>query len=121
MSYLGLYGVFITNLITLFTLWVSVLFYFDFFFVDNNFFKIVVGRWFTLYGTCFVNFEFYVDSVAYSFMLLTITIAMFVYIYVYSYFRYDANVERLILFINCFVISMVVLVVSGNLFVFFLG
>jgi len=121
MSYLGLYGVFITNLITLFTLWVSVLLYFDFFFVENNFFKIVVGRWFTLYGTCFVNFEFYVDSVAYSFMLLTITIAMFVYVYVYSYFRYDANVERLILFINCFVISMVVLVVSGNLFVFFLG
>ena len=121
MSYLGLYGVFLTNLITLFTLWVSVLLYFDFFFIENNFFKIVVGRWFTLYGTCFVNFEFYVDSVAYSFMLLTITIAMFVYIYVYSYFRYDANVERLILFINCFVISMVILVVSGNLFVFFLG
>lgn len=121
MSYLGLYGVFITNLITLITLWVSVLFYFDFFFIENNFFKIIVGRWFTLYGTCFVNFEFYVDSVSYSFMLLTITIAMFVYVYVYSYFRYDANVERLILFINCFVISMVILVVSGNLFVFFLG
>lgn len=121
MSYLGLYGVFITNLITLFTLWVSVLLYFDFFFVENNFFKILVGKWFTLYGSCVVNFEFYVDSVSYSFMLLTITIAMFVYVYVYSYFRYDANVERLILFINCFVISMVVLVVSGNLFVFFLG
>lgn len=121
MSYLGLYGVFITNLITLFTFWSSLLFYFDFFFLENNFFKVIVGKWFTLYGSCVVNFEFYVDSVSYSFMLLTVTIAMFVYIYVYSYFRYDANVERLILFINCFVISMVILVVSGNLFVFFLG
>jgi len=121
MSYLGIYGVFIINLITLFTLWISVIIYFDFFFVENNFFKIIVGKWFTLYGSFNVNFEFYVDSVSYSFMLLTITIAMFVYIYVYSYFRYDSNVERLILFINCFVISMVILVVSGNLFVFFLG
>lgn len=121
MSYLGLYGVFVVNLITLLTFWISVLFYFDFFFVDNNFFKIVVGKWFTLYSTFNVSFELYVDSISYSFMLLTVTIAMFVYIYVYSYFRYDANVERLILFINCFVISMVILVVSGNLFVFFLG
>ena len=121
MSYLGLYGVFITNLITLFTLWISIIIYFDFFFVENNFFKIIICKWFTLYGSCNVNFEFYVDSVSYSFMLLTITIAMFVYIYVYSYFRYDSNIERLILFINCFVISMVILVVSGNLFVFFLG
>lgn len=32
MSYLGLYGVFVTNLITLFIFWLSILFYFDFFF-----------------------------------------------------------------------------------------
>lgn len=121
MSYLGLYGVFVLNFVTLLSFWLSVVFYMDFFFSNNNFFKIVVGKWFTLYETLPVNFELYVDSVSYSFMLLTVTIAMFVYIYVYSYFRYDANVERLILFINCFVISMVLLVVSGNLFVFFLG
>lgn len=121
MSYLSIYGVFIVNLITLFFFWLSVLFYLDFFLVSNNFIKIITGKWFTLYGFLNVNFEFYIDSISYSFMLLTITIAMFVYIYVYSYFRYDANVERLILFINCFVISMVVLVTSGNLFVFFLG
>jgi NADH:ubiquinone oxidoreductase subunit 5 (subunit L)/multisubunit Na+/H+ antiporter MnhA subunit len=54
-------------------------------------------------------------------MLLTITIATFVYIYLFSYFRYDANVERLILFINSFVISMAILVTSGNFFVMFLG
>lgn len=121
MSYLGLYGVFILNLMTLFSFWVSVLVYMDFFFYENGFFKIVIGKWFTLYDSLVVNFELYTDSISYSFMLLTATIAMFVYIYVYSYFRYDANVERLILFINCFVISMVLLVVSGNLFVFFLG
>ena len=66
-------------------------------------------------------FELYIDSISYSFMLLTISIAAFVYIYIFSYFRYDANVERLTLFINLFVISMIILVTSGNFFVMFLG
>lgn len=62
-----------------------------------------------------------IDSISYSFALLTISIATFVYIYIFSYFRYDANVERLTIFINLFVISMVLLVMSGNFFVMFLG
>ena len=66
-------------------------------------------------------FELFIDSVSYSFMFLTLTIAVFVYIYTFSYFRYEPNVERLILLINCFVISMICLVTSGNFFVLFLG
>ena len=62
-----------------------------------------------------------VDPISYSFMFLTLTIAMFVYIYSFSYFRYEPNVERFIILINCFVISMVCLVTSGNFFVLFLG
>jgi len=54
-------------------------------------------------------------------MFLTLTIAVFVYIYAFSYFRYEPNVERFILLINCFVISMICLVTSGNFFVLFLG
>ncbi len=68
-----------------------------------------------------VYFEFYVDSISYSFMLLTATIAMFVYIYTFSYFRYEPNVERLIVFLNSFIISMIFLVTSGNFIMLFLG
>jgi NADH:ubiquinone oxidoreductase subunit 5 (subunit L)/multisubunit Na+/H+ antiporter MnhA subunit len=121
MSHLGLYGVFILNLITIIMFWLSTVIYIDDFFLENYSFKINFGKWFSILLSYDVYFELFIDSISYSFMLLTISIATFVYIYVFSYFRYDANVERLILFINSFVISMIILVTSGNFFVMFLG
>lgn len=121
MSHLGLYGVFCINLITIIMFWISTVIYIDDFFLENYSFKINFGKWFSILMSYDVYFELFIDSISYSFMLLTISIATFVYIYIFSYFRYDANVERLILFINSFVISMIVLVTSGNFFVMFLG
>jgi len=121
LSYLGLYGVFILNLISLFLFWFSTLLYINIFFIDNIFIKINLGKWFIVSNNYPVFFELFIDSISYSFMLLTLTIATFVYMYAFSYFRYEPNVERLILLINCFVISMVCLVTSGNFFVLFLG
>lgn len=121
LSYLGLYGVFIFNLITITTFWLSVLSRIKYFFIKGYSFKIVIGKWFTLWGHTVIPFELYIDSIAYSYILLTLTIAIFVFIYVFSYFRYEPNVERLLLLINFFVISMILLVSSGNFFVLFLG
>ena len=121
LSYLGFYGVFILNLISLSFFWLSTFLYIDVFFVDSIFIKINLGKWFVFNINYVVFFEIFVDSISYSFMFLTLTIATFVYIYAFSYFRYEPNVERLILLINCFVISMVLLVISGNFFVLFLG
>ena len=121
LSYLGLYGVFLLNMITLFFFWFSTLLYINVFFVDNIFIKINLGKWFIVNTNYPVFFELFIDSISYSFMFLTLTIATFVYMYAFSYFRYEPNVERLILLINCFVISMVCLVTSGNFFVLFLG
>lgn len=121
MSHLGLYGVFCLNLITIVMFWLSTVIYIDDFFLENYSFKINFGKWFSILLSYDVYFELFIDSISYSFMLLTISIATFVYIYIFSYFRYDANVERLILFINSFVISMIILVTSGNFFVMFLG
>lgn len=121
LSYLGLYGVFFLNLLTIILFWVSSIFYFNSFYVDNVSYKINLGKWFIIAINNVVNFDIYIDSVSYSFMFLTLTIAVFVYIYTFSYFRYEPNVERLLLLINCFVISMICLVTSGNFFVLFLG
>lgn len=44
-----------------------------------------------------------------------------VYIYSFSYFRYEPNVERLLVFLNFFMISMIFLVLSCNLINLFLG
>ena len=53
--------------------------------------------------------------------MLTLTIALFVQAYAFAYFRYEPNVDRLLLFLNSFVASMVLLVLAGNLVVLFLG
>jgi NADH:ubiquinone oxidoreductase subunit 5 (subunit L)/multisubunit Na+/H+ antiporter MnhA subunit len=121
LSYYGFYGVFILNLISIIFFWFSAIIYFDTFFIDNISFKINLGKWFVIFLSHPVFFELNIDSVSYSFMFLTLTIAVFVYIYAFSYFRYEPNVERFILLINCFVISMICLVTSGNFFVLFLG
>lgn len=121
LSYYGFYGVFFINLISIIMFWVSTIYYFDMFFLDNMSYKINLGKWFIISLNYTVYFEIFIDSVSYSFMFLTLTIAVFVYIYSFSYFRYEPNVERLILLINCFVISMICLVTSGNFFVLFLG
>ena len=121
LSYYGFYGVFILNLISIVLFWFSSIIYFDTFFIDNISFKINLGKWFVVFLSHPVFFELNIDPISYSFMFLTLTIAVFVYIYAFSYFRYEPNVERFILLINCFVISMICLVTSGNFFVLFLG
>lgn len=121
LSFLGFYGVFILNLISLILFWFSSIFYLNNFFIYNYIYNINLGRWFVLNLNFCVNFDLYIDVISFSFMFLTLTIAVFVYIYAFSYFRYEPNVERLILLINCFVISMILLVISGNFFVLFLG
>ena len=45
----------------------------------------------------------------------------FVFIYAFSYFRYEPLVDRFLLFILSFVISMIFLVTSGNTIMLFLG
>lgn len=121
LSYYGFYGVYMFNLITILFFWISTIFYFDRFFIDNVTYKINLGKWFVINFIYVVNFEICIDPISFAFMFLTLTIAVFVYIYAFSYFRYEPNVERLILLINMFVISMICLVTSGNLFVMFLG
>jgi len=68
-----------------------------------------------------VSFTFYIDIISAAFMFLTASIALFVNIYAFSYFRYEPLVERLLIFLNLFVISMIILVTAGNLIVLFLG
>jgi len=121
LSYLGLYGVFYLNLITLTIFWISLLPYIFWIFEKNVFYKLSLGHWFFLnHGVC-IEFELLIDSLSYSFMLLTTTIGLFVYAYAFSYFRYEPLVDRFLLFLCSFILSMLLLVSSGNLIVLFLG
>nr|QLI42465.1 NADH dehydrogenase subunit 5 [Pseudocohnilembus persalinus] len=121
MSYLGFYGVFVLNFISLFLLWLSVIPYIASIMKFNNFYYISLGKWMYLATNYKINFDFLIDNISLSFSFLTLTIAIFVYLYAFSYFRYEPLVDRLIIFLNLFIISMVFLVSSGNFVMLFLG
>ena len=120
-SYLGLYGIFQLNLITLFFFLISLLYYAKFIFLDQKVFNIKLCSWVFLSTNVRVDYYFLVDTISYSFMLLTTTIAFFVFIYAFSYFRYEPLVDRFLLFILSFVVSMIFLVLAGNTIMLFLG
>lgn len=119
--YLGLYGVFIFNILTLFLFWLSVTLCFDFFMSTNSSLKLNFGNWFYLNQESPVSFDFLIDSLSFSYVQLILTISIFVQLYTFSYFRYEPSVPKLILFLNLFIISMVFLVISGNTLMLFLG
>lgn len=121
LSYLGLYGVFILNLISISLFWVSMIYYFNIIMSNNYLYFINLGKWMYLSHNFKISFELLIDTVSISFSFLTLTIGFFVYIYTFSYFRYEPLVERLMLFLNLFMISMILLVSSGNFIVLFLG
>lgn len=120
-SFLSLYGLFKLNLISLFFFWISLIIYIKPIFLHNTIYNIKLSNWLSLNNNTVIEHYFYVDSVSFSFILLTTTIAFFVYIYAFSYFRYEPLVDRFLLFLLSFVISMIFLVSSGNLIMIFLG
>lgn len=121
LSYLGLYGSFVLSLIGLFLFWISTLAVFSFIITSNQFIKVNFGSWFNLTNNLTVSLDFYVDVLSISYVLLVLTISIFVQLYAFSYFRYEPLTDRLVLFLNSFIISMIVLVTAGNLIILFLG
>jgi len=120
-SYLGLYGIFQLNFISLFLFWVSLLLCAKSVFVDQKIYLIKLCNWVFLSLNVKIDYYFLIDSISFSFILLTTTIAFFVFIYAFSYFRYEPLVDRFLLFLLSFVISMIFLVASGNTIMLFLG
>ena len=121
-NYLGMYGIFFFNLVSLLLFWLSLCYSWLFFITGKvSAFSLNLGQWALINLNYKIDFFFYIDSLSFSFIFLTTTIAFFVYIYAFSYFRYEPHVDRLLIFLNLFVISMIVLVSAGNLIILFLG
>ena len=120
-SYLGLQGIYKLNIWTLFFFWLSLLLSAKTILVNQKVFTIKVFNWVFLSLNIKTDFYFFIDTISFSFMLLTTTISLFVFIYAFSYFRYEPLVDRFLLFLLSFVISMIFLVTSGNIVMLFLG
>lgn len=120
-NFLGLYGVFIINLIALLSFWVVYTLYFSILFNTDSYYYINLGSWIYFSNDYHIDLEFLFDTISFAFSYLTLTIGLFVYIYSFSYFRYEPLVDRLLILLNSFMISMIILVTSGNLIMLFLG
>lgn len=121
LSYLGLYGVFFLNFIPLLLFWVSLCLSFESILLNNTTYNIKICSWVFLTNNTRLDYYFLIDSISFSFIFLTTTIALFVWVYAFSYFRYEPLVDRFLLFLVSFVISMLFLVSSGNTIMLFLG
>ena len=121
LNFLGFRGFFILNWALLSFFWLSCIPYLNFFFKDNGFYYINLGRWLSVDAQSLFFFDFWIDNISFSFMFLTLSISIFVYSFTFSYFRYEPLVDRLLAFLNLFIISMVFLVTAGNLISIFLG
>lgn len=104
-----------------FFFWFFLALNFNFFFFEGGELFVSMGSLLKLAPQLDIPFLLVLDLVSFSFLFLTITIAVFVNLFAFSYFRYEPNVERLLLLLNAFVLSMGVLVMAGNLVVLFLG
>lgn len=120
-SFLGFYGVFILGLSTLICATLCFLLAYPLIIIKGTVVQVTVFKWFSLSPSLTVYFTLYIDTIAYAFALLTLMIALFVQTYAFAYFRYEPNIDRLLFFLNSFVVSMVILVLAGNLIVLFLG
>lgn len=120
-NYLGYRGVFFVHFMSWFIFWIFLVKIYFYINLNNYFFYINLGDWFKLNFYNSINFELLIDSLSINYTLLTLTIALSVIGYTFAYFRYEPLVDRLIIFISFFVISMILLVNAGNFFVLFLG
>lgn len=87
----------------------------------GNEYTVIFGEFNLISSSYPVSISLFVDKLSYSFAFLTTSIAVFVYFYTFCYFRYEPNIERLVTLLLLFVNSMILLVLSGNLVVLFLG
>ena len=118
---LGLEGFFKINAVSVLLFWVFLAIEFNHFICNGGEYTIVFGE-FNLVSNCYpVSISLFVDKLSYSFAFLTMSIAVFVFFYTFCYFRYEPSVERLVTLLLLFVNSMILLVLSGNLVVLFLG
>lgn len=120
-SFLSFYGIFILNLFGSFLFFISSFFNLNFFLFENKKLIFEVFKWFNFNNKEIIYFDLFIDNISFSFIFLTISIAFFVNLYLFSYFRYEPYLNRLIILINSFVLSMILLVSAGNTIVFFLG
>ena len=121
LNFLGLRGTFRLLLLTSLLLWLVLVLKLKSFMFLNDSLIIIFSNFYFLSALSKNYFEFQIDTLSFSFAFLTLTIGLATQTYAYSYFRNEPHVSRLLIYINMFIYSMLILVFSNNLIITFLG
>ena len=93
---------------------------YQFWYFDNNY--IIDGiSWIELGNSNFINFVFVGNAISALILIIMITGSFFVVLFVYAEMWDDKEGANFVILLMLFIAFMAILVISGNLFVFYLG
>ena len=119
--YITIRGFLVNILILLFILLIGLLYHFsEIVFMDHTYYLETTLINFTL-GTIELNISLIVDTLSFLFFLLVIIIGFTTNIYILNYFKNEAEESSFTLWLNSFIASMSLLILSNNFFTLFLG
>lgn len=119
--YITIRGFLVNILILLFILLIGLVYHFsEIVFMDHTYYLETTLINFTL-GTIELNISLIVDTLSFLFFLLVIIIGFTTNIYILNYFKNEAEESSFTLWLNSFIASMSLLILSNNFFTLFLG
>lgn len=119
--FFGVRGVYIVSILSIFITWVVQIFYFNYIVVEGNSYFLNLDFMGVLFSNVEFNFSLKIDLINFSFLFLTTSIGLCAIIYSLTYFKNEPNSDRFIIFLNWFILSMSLLVLSDNAILLFLG
>ena len=120
-KYLSLFHIVFIYSLTLFIIFVLLIFLFNTIVLQNNFILLNLINDTTVLGIIDNGLTFSLNSLSYFFFLLVTIIGCSTNIYVLNYFRGEADEGKFVFWLNSFIISMILFVLSNNFYTLFLG
>ena len=117
-SYLGRSGVLLYSIFNMSIINLLSLFLFFICFLNNNVIYVILNNWFSFISID-VSWIFKVDVLSISMTFIVTLISLFVHVYSVDYMFADPNRSIFLGYLSLFTFFMILLVCSGNLFIFF--
>ena len=83
--------------------------------------KVTLWDWFRYGKNVYVNFEFYMDQLSLTMLMVITGVGFLIHVYSSSYMDHDKGYWRFFSYLNLFLFSMIILVLGSNLLVLFVG
>src|SRR5688572_26014109 len=93
---------------------------YDFLSTGQEFYRHVAWNWFSV-GDLSASFAFYLDRLSLVFIFVITFVGFLIHIYSIGFMAHDEGFTRFFAYLNLFVCSMLILVLSDNLILMYLG